>query len=612
MPSLALRVFLLSLAAATPALSLGPKPQPVASAIAQGRDPGDWSHWWRFNRSLYTRRGEALYGAGPGVQGMAPDVDFLREEVVPALLTVLEREKDKDLLIAALMALGKFGLDAPDTPRGPVLSSQEAITKMIEHGNLEVSESAVIALGMLGTLDVAQPLVQIMKGESGHTRRKQVSRRMRALAAYGLGVVGRRTAAEAVRAYCVHHLVESINHLDSVSPDVGVACVIALGMVRLRPATDGIAPDRAAPPPSASRQGQVGYLLELLGGSKVESRVLAYVPVALARLAADQPGLRDGVAQDLIARLALRSKEAQEIRLGCVQALGLLGNSDQTSMDAAIRSRLMELARDGDRLERSVSLVALGRIGGRSGGGLPGDAAVTLRNYLMGRLESGQTNQKPWAALGLGLLERGRAAAGQPPALGTLHSMRHLLTKPASPDLAGSLCIALGLAGDKEATGELLRRASKGDEFTRGNAMIALGLLRAPEARNLLWAVTQDTQRPLLAHKGALALALLRDRQIQSALYAESTKARFIVYQVAALYSLAYVGDGQSLAHLYSILTGRRQSENARAAAVAAMGIIADKDLVPWNHAIGWDANWWKAPKTLLDPVDRRGILDVF
>ncbi|MGK0217908.1 MAG: HEAT repeat protein [Planctomycetota bacterium] len=611
MPSLALRVLLLSLAAVTSALSMGAAPPPLAPAAAQVPESANWIHWWRLNRSLYTQRGQAVYGAGPGVRGTAPETDFLREELVPVLLTVLEREKDKDMLIAALMTLGKLGLDAPETPRGLALTSQEAIVSMLDHGNQEVAESAVIALGILGRSSVAQPLVEILKGEYESKTRKPASRRLRALAAYGLGVVGRRSTAEAVRSYCVHHLVDAIEQMDGVSSDVGVACVISLGMVRLKPSEAVADPEAAPPTPSASRQGQVRYLLGLLSEHELKDEVLASVPVALARLAADQEGLREGVAQDFVTRLALRSKEATEVRLGCVQGLGLLGNSDQAPMDAAIRSRLLEVVRDGERLERVVGLVALGRVGGRRGSGPQGEGATTVRSYLMGRLESGESMQKPWAALGLGLLERGRAAQGAPPALGTLNSMRKLIEKSRNPDTAAALYLALGLAGDQEAK-ELLLKRMGGDEVAGGAAMTALGMLGAQEARNQLWSVAHDATRPLLAHEGAVALALLRDRTIQSALYAEATKARFLVYQVSTIYSLAYVGDGLAIPTLYAILTGRRQSENARAAAIAAIGIIADKDLVPWNHAMGWDANWWKAPATLIDTVDRRGILDVF
>ena len=81
---------------------------------------------------------------------------------------------------------------------------------------------------------------------------------------------------------------------------------------------------------------------------------------------------------------------------------------------------------------------------------------------------------------------------------------------------------------------------------------------------------------------------------------------------VSALLALAYVGDSRAVAPLLGILIDDRRTDVERAYAIVALGIICDKDIVPWNHPLAQDACWWSAPPTLLDPKNGLGVVDLF
>lgn len=603
-------------------------PSSSGGGLWRSSDPATWSQWWALDRDHYLRQVSGASGPWNRLEvdgGIGPPAE-LRRTAIPELIRIVEREKDMDLLTASVMSLAKIGLD-PEDEEGQVLEGKtlEAIRSLLGHSNQEVAESAILALGVLGEPAAAEQLAHILVGNTRASGLRKISFRSRTFAAYGLGVLGRRNPAEAVRSFCVHHLAEQLSTKEVPGPDLGVACVIAMGLIPLEsraPKGDLIDQGGTA---STSREAQFRFLQsklvrfgdrdklpELLRRSFHHDVVLAYIPMALARLAKDVPGLRSQALTILPLLLEPKAKTAPVLRVGAVHALGQLADTSRSAGDVHSREVLLEIAKSGDRLERVLALAALGRIGGR-GAGDPLDVVPReLRSFLMLRLAKGQTYETPWAALGVGLLEHGRAQAGEPAALGTLTTLRHALRNASSPDEVGSLCIALALAGDKEAIPLLLERADGGDETARGHAVTALGMLQADGARPLLRKMAVDGRRPALAREAAISLSLLGEGEIQAQLAHEAKTESFVTQQVSDLLALAYLGDRHSLEPLIEILTGRRQAEVARAYAAVALGIIFDKDPIPWNHPIAADVGWWRAPTTLLDPTTGRGVVDLF
>ena len=465
-------------------------------------------------------------------------------------------------------------------------------------------------LGIIGTRDTAPVLTEILMGNNLGAGSKPVTRRMRALAAHGLGVIGRRASAPAVRAYCVYHLASAMATADTTSSDLGVACALSIGLVRLEVIDEKQGGEESAP--SSSRQAQVGFLLEQFSRDDLSEIVRSYIPRAMARLAVDVPDLRRDLVRTLSARLAPSAKESQTVRFACILALGRIGNASLTTSDVEARKRLFNAAKEGQVQERGLALIALGQIAGRGGDDSEGRIPREMHAYLIGRVGASRSTERPWAALAVGLLEWGRSGNGQEVSQSGLKTLRDALTKVKNPDEAGSLCIALGLAGDQSATELLIERASKGDESIRGQAITALGMLGALDAVPLLRFLALDGRHPSLAREAAIALGLMRDRQIRQELIPDAKLERFQSHQITALLSLAYAGDALVIRDVGDILLSKRSSETVRAYAAIALGIIADKDLEPWNHPIAADVNYWQGPSLLFDPETGRGVVDLF
>ena len=609
----------------TPGSGAAAKGGPAASGggFWRNSDPAAWSQWWALDRDLYLRQAKALQVTRNPVTGprrkadVAPDTDAwkasLRQHAIPELIRIVRKEKDVDMLTSAVMALAKVGLEpAATNGKAPDMSTRAAIESLLSHGNQEVAESALLALGILGQRDAAPRLAEILQGQpKSMGGRGKINQRKRALAAYALAAIGRRSPAAAVRSFCVYHLAGQLQGSKDLGLDLGVACVIGVGLIPLERSDNRGQGAPLTKRPGTSREGQVDLLFDLLTERRVDDKILAYLPVALARLSGDVDPLRERLIDDLVQRLAPRSKEAAAVRVGCVHALGLVVDRDQTPLSRTARARLMEIARGGDRLERVLAMASLGRIGGRGMDPL-GETAGRLRSFLMERMSKGQTYETPWAALGVGLLEHSRRLAGEAPALGTLAALRSALASAASPDDVGSLCIALALAGDQEAIPLVLERAQGGDETARGHAVTALGLLRANDTTALLRKMTTEGQRPALAREAAISLALIGDQEVRGRLAVLALKERLAAHRVSALLAMAYISDPSQLDPFVSILKDRRQNETVRAYAAVGIGLVADKDPIPWNHAIAADVGWWQAPTTLLDPTTGRGVLDLF
>lgn len=161
----------LGLACSVPATALGPFhggairssgfPNPVlgtgGTVNLARQDPGTWSQWWVLNRDDYLRRGEALYGGAIARErpdsrgGFAPGMrdwdEELRTRVMPEFLRILRREDDNELIASTAIAMAKMGVGlAPaDLGAGGIPA---ALTKLLDHGNQEVRECAVLAWGL--------------------------------------------------------------------------------------------------------------------------------------------------------------------------------------------------------------------------------------------------------------------------------------------------------------------------------------------------------------------------------------------------------------------------------------------------------------------------------
>ncbi len=592
-------------------------------------DPAAWSQWWSFNRDRYLAVRDAVFTEGSaadtglddfflgkGAKGqMGPDLrpteEVLHRDVVPALLETLDGQRDVDLITACLLALAKIGDRADGTP-----GVAAVIRPWLEHGNQEVHETAAIALGVLGQSESAPLLADLLLDKPAGRKasgRGRVPVRTQAFAAYGLALVGFRARPEAVRSFVVHHLAQAISLGDKPSRDRMVAAIIGMGIVRLRP-LEGAPDPEEIPRVGGSRDGQLAFLLELWDDRRLDPRVKAHMAVPLARLASGaDPMWKARLVAAFRETIAAKTSANPMEQHGVLLAAGIIGDNDQDPDDQRLRASLFEVVSDGgDRLARHLALLAIGRVCAREGTGTVDAAPAEARALLMRILSRGKTAQRPWAALGVGLLERGNVAAGHPPAEGTRLALIDAFDKAATPSEQGALATALGLIAERRATDALIERVTNGDENLRANAMISLGLMNAQKALPVLRGVVGlTTYNPGIVREAAIALALLGDKTTGPSLVARLTRANMFFEQLAVTWALGYVGDARVLAPLVTLLTNKRENDTTRAYAAVALGAIGDKELFPWNSKIAADVLWWQAPPTLFDASGGKGILDI-
>lgn len=598
-----------------------------------------WQAWWGFHRDGFLDLKARLHTADVLVGSdeaflvrrawsfdeLRPSPDVVFREVAPALLELLERETSNEILSGALIALAKIG-DAPG--RSVVAGS---LAPFLADPNQELAETAAVALGILGSQAQVELLGAALSGNLAELRRQGIelasppSERTRAFAAYGLGLVGARCdgpVRERIAALLGNWMRQE--RALAAQDEIPVACVVALGLVPLPTDPFTVGPWHVVPLPErmCTFEEQVQWMLALLESREESPRVRAHVPTALARLLCTPQGsrclLRRLALERLSTRLEASFDEHPDVRTGCIIALGQLATAG--SEDAALRARLMRVRDEfHDPVLACFASISLGRASSRAGLGAEPFGALAegpagSRAYLLEQLCVASSVQRCYAALALGLLERGADEVGQGRSEGALAALRGALAEAGSPDEIGAYSIALGIARDRSASALLRQRlGSVSDAEARGHIAVALGLVgdRGSTAR-LRGIVAASRFQPELLRQAALALGLLGDKDVVPQLFDMLSRATSLSSQAAIASALGLIGDARSLDGLIAMTRERGQrTDLARAFAAVALGMCADKERLPWNEKLATGANYRASTSTLYSPDTGTGVLDI-
>lgn len=624
-----------SSAGGTPAAAGPTSSQPRPSAPA-GVDPATWSRWWELNKDSYVAlkshlrsqdipQGSADFFLGGWPSSMlrdslSPTRDDVGKRIVPALLQALSEEKHNEIVTGALIALARVGGGLPPAETAPL---RAAFQPFLADANQEIAETAALSYGILGDA-AALPLLEslLLDGSDGRSLVKatQVSYRTRSFAAYGLALLGLSADTDDVRARVVDALWRGLREDRTSTVDLGVACVIALGRVRL----DAVMPASPAGPreewpASSCRVAQVDALLAWFEDGSRAARARAHAPLSLAWLLEGLPEsvrepLRERVASSLLRRVGPRSGEWSEVVQGCVIALGRMGDADADSLDARIRRELLVVAEDASNvLARRLATVAVARAAARPGDGAqPGSARAEVERALQ-RLLMGSTGERPWAALALGMLGRADRDEHRAPSRESTGSLLAALERSKSPSEVGAMAVAVGMMGVEDAVGPLHERLREvSEDEARGYLALALGLVGRRDSIALVQSVAAESRyRPELLRQAAVSLGLLGDKGAVPELVSMLAAARSLSSQAAIASALGLVGDARSIEPLLEVLADREHyTDAARGFAAVALGLVADSHALPWSSVFSADLNYHAAPPTLLD--DRgTGILDI-
>lgn len=628
---------------------LGPATGPGGGPLAGGSDAApvtgvdlttdlsQWSFWWEFNKDGFLNLRKALdeqvvtgeigYWLGDGMKSQArtsvrPSRTQIEEDIVPALLESLEQETNKDIVTGCLIALAKIGdrVDESGTSQ-----FQETFTRFLAHANQEIRETAAIALGILAnpsSLDLLEALVFNRELGQRAVASNEVDLRTRAYAAYGLGLVGARNDDPGVRERIVAALLEALPMSHGLStPDVGVAVVSSMGLVPLAPVPAPLEADSAV----TTIPQQIEALLAYFDNPRHDRFVRAHVPTAVGRLftafeasASDEDGaqLKAQLAPALL--LPLDPKRGRylesEVRMASALALGLIGDADDEDLDGEIRDALIGAADDPLRQVRKFALIGLAKSAARPGQ----DEVQSARgrsetvDYLIRNMERGRSGVERWAGIAAGVYAFQLNASGESAPSALYSSLCKQLQQAKSMDDIGAFSVAAGLFGNKQLVEDLLGRLeTTTEDEARGYVALALGLLDDRRAIEPIQAVVQQSEyRPALLKQAATALGLLGDREASRSLVAMLGEAQGLATQAALASALGQIGDRDSIDLLVEMLGDATLTDTARGFAAVALGLIAEKELFPWNEKLSRDVNYRSATPT-LNSTAGTGVLNL-
>ncbi len=622
--------------AGTPGIPTGGLPGAAGGAATGGPDSGTdlttWELWWGFNKDQYlnlkahvhaglrTGTGDDYFTGLDGAQAartaLKPSEETIRTVVVPALIEALETERANDIVTGALVALGKIGDIRGEDGASPF---ETLIARFLADPNQEIAETAAIALGILAN-DASIQRLEDLALDTPNGRKMvgatEVGYRTRAFATYGLGLIGAKAAKNEQRQRIARTLTDIVRSPRSSTRDVHVAALVAFGLVPIDVDPAWVA--GGSQDAAACRQAQILFLQRFLADSSQHHLVRAHAPAALARLLAGAPAeMKEAAARALIAPLAVHSKETDQVRMGCVLALGAIGDSDADAIDMEIRDVLRRCAEDADIQSRNFTNIALGQIGGRPGQGADGARGQReAREFLVTQLTKGKNHMRPWAGIGIGVMEhalRKSGVVGGSASATAKDVLRKALSEAVAPDRVGAYAIGLGIAGDEESRELLAEKLARTSESTaRGYVAIALGLVGAhASVEDVRVVVRESKYKPELLRSAAIGLGLLGDKELVPELCTLLAEARGLSSQAALASALGFIGDSRSIDPLVAMLRNKTGvTSSGRGFAAVALGIVADKEPLPWNAKISTDIQY-RANTTTLTGAGGTGILDI-
>lgn len=591
-------------------------------------DRTSWQSWWGFNRAPYldlrvsVHSGEALseeeaFFTGAGflsetTETLAPSRAVVRDEIVPALVELLEQTDDRDVTSSCLIALAKIGVEPPNA------SLNELFERRLQERDQEIRETAALALGISQQVSAVPTLIALVRdGARGRELSGgRVHFRTRAFAATGLGLIVDANAGHEVQQQAGELLLKILQDRNQVDRNLPVAAILSLGMLRPADDLDGRSlRDRAV-------AGLLAYYRSDLGkGMQV---VQAHVPTSIANLFEranrKEPGTRKTL--DECRRLFLRDlsgrgpRDQHDIGRSCALALAQMSRRIEVPkppvdcdphrmLDFEVSRALIRAEREArDHQTRFFATIGLGTQGGRH-----------HRDVLLRLLrQKNSTVAKPWPAIALGVLAHRAVAEGRDCGIGLIGERLVAEVDTRSPEVLGSLAIALGLCEDRRAGEQLidLMEDQRFNDRLAGNVAIGLALMgedsAIPALRELLEASVRREER---LRQSAIALGRLGDKHAQSILLAMLTDDESPgVARMAALSSaLVMIGDRDSVRPLIRTMQNEDMTPLARAFAASALGGIADDASMPWNAEISVGLNYRAVVETLTDGTS--GLLDI-
>jgi len=569
-----------------------------------------WEQWWEFNKEpfllqrtlvetppvtgsddfyLGQRRSEDVFDT------LEPTDEDLRDRIVPALGKMIERNRNRDIVTACLIGLGKIGRDGPGVDLEAVLADQ------IKRDDQEVRETAVLSIGVAGRRQAMPILAALLRDDKEGRRlenRAKVKDRTRAFAAYGIGVLARRIEDIECKREAHDLLLTVIEDRKENDRDMRVAALSAMGIL-------GLDASKASHKRLLWQTVDELFAFLDLDLGRGDENVQAHAPIAIARLMGRGDSYLHQRSKERFAELltARKKRRSHPILRSAVIALGMMARPEEQHPPDAPMAQALRYAygKSRDQYTKNFALMSLGRIGG-----------ARNRDYLLQVYQRGsKRTERPWAALALGVHTFADGCVGTPDETVSRILVEDLL-ETNDRSLRGALSIAVGLTGYPAAGPSVLQllRDSEADQRSSGHLCIALALLGERSATPFLSSMlARSLRRPFLLDKCARALGRLGDRGASVRLAELMQKNDSVAVLAALATAIGRIGDRRSIDPLLGMLGDGELTKLARAFVAAALGGIGDKDEMPWNVPLSVDSNYASSVDTLTNGMT--GVLDI-
>ncbi len=545
-----------------------------------------WEFWWENNKDQYlnlknrlvrvtSQSGSSGMLTGRGRRDDArtsrrPSDQLINSEVIPALIELLKKSDNRDILDSAVLALGR-------TARAELADQVlEASRPLLSHTDLSVQTAATLCMGVLSSPKAIPVLTELMANTSKGQQFMgggDVQWLVRAFAALSLGLINDRSS--------VDPLISIIQNTPDSDRDLKVCAIVALGLMD-----------------NEDVQKAYNFLIQKLDDRKLDAVIKSYIPTALAKMAG---GKRTESADALLS--AFLNKDTDNyVRQSAAIALGLLGSmKDKPIVDAL----LQYIAEGKDMQTRHFCFIALAEIGKRDKDTEQEhlEQHKQLRDLFAKEILKPDTKtNRSWAALAAAIYAKEIASAQAD----LLDQLIKAYDKEGDPSYKSAFALSLGLLSVQDPKVQQLIhqdfRESKDEDF-RGYAAVALGFMNYTDAGEDLRGLCQNkTVGPTFRLQLATGLGLMGDTEAVHVLVSTLKDAQTLGVSSAVAKALGLIGDQDAIEPLKQIAFDEGVQNITRAFACVALGIVCEKTDLPWNTRISADNNY-RARVPAIDEV---------
>ena len=584
----------------------GPRSTPTTGGprgVQIGDDLTQWQFWWEFNKDPYLDLKSKVFGGtittgsddfvmGRGLKSEAdntlrPSEKDLKSTVVPALKKALEdKDSNKDIVSSCMVALAKIGRDQSILP---------LFKKYLPDNDQEKRETAAIAMGIAALPEAVPDLLELAKDTKAArklVKRTSVDFRQRSFAVYGLGLIGYASKDNTLKRKLFETMKGIIDDDKNTRRDIQVA---ALNVIRL------LNIDASTEDGKRLKTDAVDYLLAYIDRKGIFEQIQSHGYTALAELLGRTGDTKGTVKARILKTVKKKRGPRQWTYQSAILALGQMATPEDTECSKAIQTYM---DKGKDHQAKYFCSIALGKIGGEKN-----------KDFLRKRLMRSKTKsiEQPWLALGLAIMDYdARQKDASRDIDSTAMDIKRIFDKTKNPIFAAGLGISLGIMGDKDSGDDILERMLdvKNDSEPAGYLAASLGLMGFKEAKEDINALVEKaTRRPKLLTQCSIALGLLGDKEIGLKLIKRMEEKNTVAVFSALAQALGFIGDRRSLPGLVSLLDNKQLQPLSRAFAAVALGLIGDKEPLPWNSKIGVNINYRANVETLTG--NSTGILDI-